>query len=318
MPLHVQDVGLSRLLVWGMQASASCCLSSSEAASKQHPHCYRLLRWIHPSHPQELDVFLAMCLALRNGDMESARRAFVERAVKASRFLFFCVWNDEPIPLKFALEFAGDKDLKYLSCHAAFINSVGCLRLLLEYGAPWSPRRLLYAARANHLELLEVVLQHSSAWCPQLPTVAAWYGNVRFLMLIFDAGCPVWVSAKDGDLCQSTKQAGKFYCPTRNAVPAEVEDWTLLVSSDLVRSGPVLLYAARKGAPLTPRMQRMLGEVRRRPLALAGCFHRATRLSRMRSPCARKWDGMGRVPTDIVRRIATMARISIVEIDLVK
>jgi hypothetical protein len=96
-----------------------------------------------------------------------------------------------------------------------------------------------------------------------------------------------------------------------------LEDWTLVVSSDLVRSGPVLLFAAQKRAPLTPRMQRMLWEVRRRALALAGCFHRAARLSRGPGPDSRKWDAMGRVPPEIIQQIATLGKISIVARDFV-
>ncbi len=90
------------------------------------------------------------------------------------------------------------------------------------------------------------------------------------------------------------------------------------MSSELVRSSPVLLLAAQKGAPLTPRMEGMLGEVRRRARALAGCFHRATRLSGAPEASARKWDAMGRVPVELVERIATLAKISIVVRDLVE
>jgi hypothetical protein len=62
----------------------------------------------------------------------------------------------------------------------------------------------------------------------------------------------------------------------------------------------------------------MLGQVQGRALALAGCFHRAARLSRMRSPGARKWEAMGRVPVEIIQGIATLAKISIVAVDLVQ
>ncbi len=64
-------------------------------------------------------------------------------------------------------------------------------------------------------------------------------------------------------------------------------DWSLLVSSDLAHSGPVLLYAAQKGAPMTPRMLGMLADVRRRALALAGCFHTACRIIGLSSAPAR-------------------------------
>jgi hypothetical protein len=93
---------------------------------------------------------------------------------------------------------------------------------------------------------------------------------------------------------------------------------SIVVSSDLVRSGLVLLFAAQKGLPLTPRMVRMLGDVRGRVQTLAGCFHRATRLRRGPGPDARKWDAIGGVPIDIIQRSATMARISIAVVDLIE
>jgi hypothetical protein len=99
---------------------------------------------------------------------------------------------------------------------------------------------------------------------------------------------------------------------------ATLPDWGLVVSSDLVRSGPVLLYAAQKGAPLTPRMRGMLGEVRDRALALAGCFHRAAGLRRAPGVEGRRWKAMGRVPIELIQKIATLARISIVAKDLVQ
>lgn len=91
----------------------------------------------------------------------------------------------------------------------------------------------------------------------------------------------------------------------------------MLVSSNLECSGPVLLYATQVGATLTPRMEGMLAEVRRRALALAGCFHRAAHLSRGRGRSASKWRAMGQVPVEIVMCIATLARISIAVVDLV-
>jgi hypothetical protein len=81
-----------------------------------------------------------------------------------------------------------------------------------------------------------------------------------------------------------------------------------VVSSDLVRSGPVLLYAAQKGAPLTLRMQGMLKNVRRRALALAGCFHRAARLSRGRAWRSHKWAAMARVPPEIIQQIGNTGK----------
>jgi hypothetical protein len=109
----------------------------------------------------------------------------------------------------------------------------------------------------------------------------------------------------------------EMYC-SPSSQPPLIEDWSLVVSSDLVRSGPVLLYAAQKGAPLTLGMEWMLGEVRRRALALASCFQRATNLSQEPGPHARKWKAMGKVPVEIIHNIATLAKISIVVFDLVE
>jgi hypothetical protein len=91
----------------------------------------------------------------------------------------------------------------------------------------------------------------------------------------------------------------------------------LVVSSDLLSSGPVLLFAAEKGAPMTPRMKGMLREVQRRALALSCCFNRAARLGRRRGKAGREWKAMGKVPREIVDCIATLAKISIAATDLV-
>jgi hypothetical protein len=82
---------------------------------------------------------------------------------------------------------------------------------------------------------------------------------------------------------------------------------------------PVLLYAAQKGAPLTPRMKGMLEEVHRRALSLACCFHGAARLARApRAAARRRWGAMERLPVEIIHSIATMAAISVVAVEYVK
>jgi hypothetical protein len=83
-------------------------------------------------------------------------------------------------------------------------------------------------------------------------------------------------------------------------------------------SGPVLLYAAQNGASLTPRMEGMLGEVRRRVQALAGCFHMASRLSQGPEAAAVDWEVMGRLPVELVQSIATLAGLSLAATELVK
>jgi hypothetical protein len=190
-----------------------------------------------------------------------------------------------------------------------------CLRLVLEYGPCWSPESLLSAARDNDLDVLDVVIKYSTEWDPSVPGFAACAGNTRFLMCAFEAGCPVWTSARDGEPGQN---GAPSYYPHGQTRLAGLEDWSLVVSSDLAISGPVLLYAAQKGAPLTLRMRKMLREVRGRALALAGCFHRSLALSRAPGVRACKWKAMGQVPVEIVERIATLAKLSIAVRDLVE
>ncbi len=236
-----------------------------------------------------------------------------------SDFKRFCALRDEAASLSYMLRTAPAPHLLERLCDwSAITKSAACLGLLLEMGAPWTPGSLLYAPRDNRLDVLEVVLKHSLEWCPILPSTAAAAGNVHFLMRAFDAGCPIWTRVQDGE---PRIDCGGWIAPALH-IPGQymldlVEHWSLVVSSDLVRSGPVLLLAAQKGIPLTPRMEGMLGEVRRRALALACCFHRATRLSRAPGAAARKWDAMGRVPVEIIQSIATLGRVSIVAVDVV-
>jgi hypothetical protein len=123
-----------------------------------------------------------------------------DRAVPASCLAAECIWLlNDPLSLKFVMGLAPALDRKLLVSIAAYRSSIGCLRLLLEHGAPWDPADLVYAAGWNELALLEVVLQHSKEWSAKVPTAAASAGHVRFLMRIFDAGCPMWTSAHDGE-----------------------------------------------------------------------------------------------------------------------
>jgi hypothetical protein len=168
--------------------------------------------------------------------------------------------------------------------------------------------------------------------------MAACLGHVRLLMRMLESGCPICTTAADGEPCLKGNDFHfpGYYPPGRKASSSQ-PDLTLVVSSDLVRSGPVLLLAAQKGAPLTLRMLKMLREVRRRALALAGCFHRAARprrvggahtydvggrvsssraRDRMSSCRANEWDAMGRVPIELIQNIATLARLSVVAREL--
>jgi hypothetical protein len=234
-----------------------------------------------------------------------AFRLLAEQNVVPQEFALHCVSADDAVALRFMLCFcfayplADEGDLVRW---AAIFGRRRCLRVLLELDAPWDPINMTHLAGNNCLDTLEVFLdaRKDAPWCPVVPTIAANLGNVRFLRMIADAGCPLWTSASDRGTCLTA--------PER----------TLVVSSDILSSGPVLLFAAEKGCPLTPRMKSTLREVRRRALALACCFHKATRLSRGPGKAALRWAAMGKVPRELVERIATLARISIAAHDLVK
>jgi hypothetical protein len=135
----------------------------------------------------------------------------------------------------------------------------------------------------------------------------------------------VWTSAIDkdpSDACGPTRTWYGVYLfwgleEDGESKAYELDDWTLMVPSDLELSGPVLLLAARKGVPLTPRMQGMLGEVQRRALAFVGSFHMASRLSRAPGAGAPEWEAMARMPVDVLKSIATLAKLSIAAVELV-
>jgi hypothetical protein len=307
------------------------------AASNGHYECYQLLLPREREGRRQTDLYPCLALALRSGNKDFASRLIVDRQVEASEFSFFCATYDEPEALRHMLETNPGQDLETLCRWAGMSSCAGSLRVLLGYGAPLTPRSLLHASRDNQLDILDVALEHCKDWCPHLPSVAASAGNARFLMRVFDAGCPTWKTAQDGELLYSPNpilflqqpvQLQRFPGETYERLvrrlhherppPVAVKDWSLVVSSDPVRSGPVLLLAAQMGAPLTHRMQRMLEDVRRRAQSLVLCFHRAARLSRGHGPAARKWDSMGGVPDEIVQTIATLARVSIVARDHVE
>ncbi len=266
-----------------------------------------------------MHIFPCLRLALRHNHVGFATRLLTEHRVDRFAFASACVSYDDPTSLGFVVDAIPGMLLERLAAMSASQMAINCLRLLLENKAPWPPYSLLHPTKENRLDMLELVLQHSRQWCPKVPTLAACLGHTRFLMRIFDAGCPMWTRASDDqEACKmipGSRIIEKFHLWQRDAETRL--DFCLMVSSDLVVSGPVLLYAAQKGAPLTPRMEMRLWVVRLRALALAGCFHRAARLGRGPGPHARKWVAMGQVPPEIVERIATLARISIRAVDLV-
>jgi hypothetical protein len=241
-------------------------------------------------------LFTCVRAAIHGGQGVFAGRLLASQYVSSQKFAAHCVAADDPVALRFTLRPAAwlgsPRDL---TDQAAIFSRVRCLRLLLEHGVPWNPVTMTHVAWGNRLDTLEVLLELGKArpWCPMVPTIAAKAGNVRFLMMIADAGCPLWTRADDHE---------------QRGIPPP---GTLVVPSDVESSGPVLLFVAQKGCPMTPRMKSTLREVQGRALALACCFDRAGRLGR-------EWKAMGKVPRELVEHIATLARISIAAVDLVK
>jgi hypothetical protein len=259
-----------------------------------------------------------------------------------------CVVRNDCTTLAVLQDATSADDLGSVLEFALFNKATQCTRVVLEAGALWNLFRVGLAVKHNCLDVLNVVLLHSREQFPHLPSLAASMGHVRLICRMFDAGYPLWTSAADGEPCfVGNGHPYPAYVPLGQGTPACYGHLTLVVSSDVVRSGPVLLYAARKGVPLTPHMQGMQGDVRRRALALAGCFRRAARLGRadarlgpagdglgqqdarlgQADTClgraeaglgeaggagAQEWNSMGRVPIELVQNIATLARISIV------
>jgi hypothetical protein len=231
------------------------------------------------------------------------------------RFAQFCISMDDPAALQWAIDMDPSITTRPgLLYQAASGNFLECLRYLFASGAAWSPNNLVDPAKFNHLSVLEVVLQHTKEWDPRVPGAAGLHGRVRFLMRIFEAGCPVWTAARDGELGTCCTD----FIPRGRVRGTHLPDWGLVVPSDLLLSGPVLLLAAQMGVPLTDRMEGMLGEVRARAQALAGCFNRAARLSREPGPAAASWAAMGKVPIEVIQEIATIAKLSIVACDWVQ
>jgi hypothetical protein len=282
-----------------------CCQSARDAAAKGHYLCFDLL--YNPKLPVDAQQGLFSCLrvALYNSHEGFARRVLADRKVEYQKFASHCLDHDDAESLRFTLRFRSKLDLEWvLVPQAAMFGRIRCLRLLLAQGAPWNPVTMTHVAWGNRVDTLEVLLELGKAcpWCPMAPTIAAKAGNVRFLRTLADAGCPLWTRADDHE------QPGSGIPPPG----------TLVVSSDVACSGPVLLFAEQVGAPMTPRMESTLQEVRRCTLALACSFHRAARLGQRRKQKGSHWNAMGKVPREIVKRIATLARISITIHDLVK
>jgi hypothetical protein len=268
-------------------------------------------------------VYTCVRIALLHRNESFACRLLMERRVNPKAFAMHCISRDDPLCLAFVASFAvcfrpPALRTKWVCVVSAGDRALGCLRFYLNHRGPWYPCALLFAARCGDVVFLQLVLRHSKAWCPKVPGFAAFWGNVRFLAHIFAAGCPIWTLAHDVDPGIESNRLWEFFCESNEGQVLLIEDWALVVHPDIVRSGPVLLYAAQKGAHLTPRMLGMLGEVRARAQALANCFNRATRLSRARGVHARNWGAMGKVPVELIERIATLGKVSIAALDLVK
>lgn len=299
-----------------LQEDYRCCSSCHLAASKGHADCYKDFLRDEPRGPGWTDVYRSVSLSLQRGHEEFVTDLFNEREDLARVFVMHCIWHDDVTALKVMVGLNAGIPGTQLARLAASARSVKCLRLALKRGDPWDPVDLLHAARGNRLDILEVVLKHTDAvdgWCPpKLPPLASVLGNLRFLMRMFERGCPMWAVPDDNVTVAPLIRQFSLIAPNQDEL-AQLVDWTLTVSSDLGRSGPVLLYAAKHA----PRMTQMLADVRRRALALLCCFHRAHALSREPGPQARRWAPMGHTPVEVVERIATLARMSIIVDELI-
>ncbi len=303
----------------GLQACGSYCKSRLQAASRGHYACFK--RFPPYKGRPARGLFPCLHLALCHGNLGFASRLIADTGAHPRDFGKFCLQQTDPAPLTFSLGLFSELCLPPLASMSAACWCVDFSRGFLKVGLPGlelGPKHVafsfLLAARFNGVEAVEFAVRRNAEWPPNLPGVASCAGNVRFLMRAFEAGCPMWTSARDGEPCLSCVA----FIPPEGDAPVPLGDWCLVVSSDLLRSGPVLLYAEEKGAALTPRMAGMLADVRSRALALAGCFHRATRLAQGPGSAARKWVAMGQVPVEIVQQIATLAKISIVARNSVK
>ncbi len=257
---------------------------------------------------------------LREGSVKFARHLFSNHPATALHFAEECIEAHDTLALQIVISAIPDNANHMLVLETIFLNDIRCLRVLLDSGVRFMEVDLLaVAVFSRHLDILELMLEHGFDWSPALPGQAACAGKVRFLMRIFEAGCRRWVSAIDGEpVFVGGCVALNSFVPVGQQAPQRLPDWTLVVSSNLVLSGPVLLFAAQMvvGLELTPRMKLMLADVRRRAVALALCFHRAARLWETPEAPA-YWGAMGRVPLEVVQNIATLARISISAVDLV-
>jgi hypothetical protein len=310
-----------RFVVWGLQV---CCESRLQAALKGHCDCFIGLA---PDQQYDghghWDVYPCVLIVLHKGNMEFIQQLFRNHHWIALAFGKICIDKCDSDSLQVAVREAVGMDLFRLVYRAIRWDRVDCLRVLRELRARVQEKHLLIAAIYNSLSCLELILAHNPPSCPMLQSQAACAGNVRFLMRIFrpDAGWPVWNTAMDGDPIKRDQNwiPGVFMrIPVGQEVVVPlfmlIRSRSLVVySSNLVCSGPVLLYAAQLRVPLTPLMEEMLQDVRGRALALAGCFHRAAAIRKVPGPIYRKLDAMGQVPDDIIKSIATMARISIAD-----
>jgi hypothetical protein len=183
-----------------------CCQSRIEAVSKDHYHCFTAL--VPYGGYYDWDMYECLTLALGAGNVAFVRR-FLEatspstwefyRNSAADHFEYLCIRKHDPASLRFTLGAVRGIDYDDLISCSVQLAEADCLSVLLErYGTLWEPRDLVMAAENNQLGILEVFLRHidgSRHWNPNLPGHAAWRGHVRFLIRIFEAGCPVWTSA---------------------------------------------------------------------------------------------------------------------------
>jgi hypothetical protein len=241
---------------------------------------------------------------------------------RALEFAVYCIRHDDALGLMLFLQMHPPPPPRLSQSNVARLcakyTAHQCLDFVLPLGAPWIGNDLVHAVVQNCIETLDVVVRHRHEVAHTVMVAATCLARVRFWMRLHYLHIPTWNVVSDSEPSDiSWTYCLEAFSSINNAPPSVIGELTLVVSSDLVCSGPLLLYAAERGVDLTARMTAMLREVRHRALALTGCFHVARRLSQAPGAAARNWSAMGRVNAD-QRIIATLARISIAQRDLVE
>jgi hypothetical protein len=140
--------GLMIDVVCGMQAPGLCCSTSTEAARSGHYGCFNF-RYCSGTWISHRTLHPALLALLRSGREDFFRRLFSEKPLAANDFASVCIMYEDVASLRFALDTVPTLNLDHLAFTA--IDSVKCLRLLLDRGAHLPPPLLSHACKGNRL-----------------------------------------------------------------------------------------------------------------------------------------------------------------------